>query len=128
LAYKSTITIDGRLLKCKFSGERNASASTDNIKMLMREMQSRQLKFILIELNLSGRMLPQETLKSSQKTIQQLKNQDLTIAMVDYNPHSFHDNYLASVFAREENIKLKVFDKLDEANKWLKHQMLIEDE
>ncbi len=122
MPYKTSLTFDNDILTCTVHGERSASESLKMWRDLISITEKHPVNYILLDLHLSGRLLPTEILSSVQKLTQKLPLNKFHVLLVDNNLDSFHDNYLASILAQEQKIQVQIFNTKEEALYWLENQ------
>ena len=104
-------------------GERNYNKSINLWKQILEQVNDNNIEFLLLELHMTGRFLPNENLGITQVLIEMIKPLTLTIALVDSQTESFHDNYIAGVIAKQQNISIKIFHDLETAQLWINAQI-----
>jgi len=123
VSYQISFTVDDKLLICVVQGERNYNKSINLWKQILEQVNDNNIEFLLLELHMTGRFLPNENLGITQVLIEMIKPLTLTIALVDTQAESFHDNYIAGVIAKQQNISIKIFHDLETAQLWINAQI-----
>ncbi len=121
MSYTVSINIEGKLLRCHVTGQRQVNRSMELWKKLLYECQSNNLRYLILELALEGQITALEMLDSVHLLVDRIKKAcpDLVIALVDQNEQSFTQNYLVGLIGKEEDLQGAVFQNAQKAEKWM---------
>ena len=119
MPYQISFTIDHKQLICVARGERDYTNSLNLWKQILEQVSKNNIQTLLLDLHMTGRFLPNQNLALTQVLVEMVKPFKLTIALVDRQSESFHDNYLSGVIAKQQDIRIKIFSEFDAAQGWL---------
>ena len=119
MTYNTSLTFDSNSLTCVIHGKRSLADSQIMWSEILKQIERQPVKYVLLDMHLSGRLHPNEILTGVESLYPKLIQKKLQVLVVDNNPESYHDNYLASILAEDKNIPVTLFNTFIEANKWL---------
>jgi hypothetical protein len=111
--------MEGSLLMCFMTGERNGANGYEQWQELIQKCQSEELSRIQITLALRGKLSPFEAIKSYQSIIEILKPANLKIALIDLNHLTLKDSQVACNMGASQGLNIAFFKQEEQAQDWL---------